>query len=73
MRCNGGRVSLEVSGERRGTGVDLVQVEAALGVAGLVGGEGEAARLASDFAERFDNLLTYPAELFRTLYSEVPA
>jgi hypothetical protein len=39
---------LQVLGERGSAGVDLVEVEAAGYVAGLVGGEGEAAGLAAD-------------------------
>src|ERR1035438_7394110 len=48
---------LQVLGERGSAGVDLVEVEAARRVAGLVGGEGEAAGLAADLGGQFGDLL----------------
>jgi hypothetical protein len=48
---------LQVLGERGSAGVDLVEVEAARYIAGLVGGEGEAARLAADLGGQSGDLL----------------
>ena len=50
-------LGLQVLGERGSAGVDLVEVEAAGYVAGLVGGEGEAAGLAADLGGQFGDLL----------------
>src|ERR1700678_4399728 len=49
-------LGLQVLGERGSAGVDLVEVEAAGYVAGLVGGEGEAAGLAADLGSQSGDL-----------------
>src|ERR1700677_336675 len=48
---------LEVCVERGGVGVDLVEVEPSGGVAGLVRGEGDAARFAAHLADQLDDAL----------------
>jgi Tetracyclin repressor-like, C-terminal domain len=50
-------VGLQVRREGGGVGVDLVEVEAPGGVAGFVGGEGDAAWFAAHYADEFDGRL----------------
>jgi hypothetical protein len=54
-------LGLQVLAERGSAGVYLVEVDAAGYVAGLVGGEGEAAGLAADLGGQFGDLLAEPA------------